>query len=279
MGAPGGTVPWLIESNRSRLHGYIARQVRDGSVVEDLMQDTWLEVWRRMDSFDANQAGFWRFTRIWADFVLRRHRAARVAQRCGACPNTARRECARRNVLRSCSSGGAVAKNPPVPATGTSVDRTLESVGASVELLTRLARCPRPPHEVIVFGFSKLGWKPRDVVLELADVPLNELGVRLEWEYPFVAPAVHRLFAPLRSRLGRPLIETRSDPRTRRLYPALLSRPAGTTTLRAYFPAGPGRVAEAAVVRWGYAVQRSVIAQTVRSGRGELFEWLQTYTA
>ena len=51
------------------------------------------------------------------------------------------------------------------------------------ELIERLGRCPRPPHEVIVFGFSKLEWKLREVVRDLEDPPLEVLAVRLVRKY------------------------------------------------------------------------------------------------
>lgn len=166
-----------------------------------------------------------------------------------------------------------------LPAVLAAPDRRMATRRAWGELLDRLGRSRRPPHEVIVFGFCKLGWKPRDVVCELGDKPLRALAARLERECTFGEAFAVQPFAPLHARLRRPLVDSIRDPRTRRLYADLLARTAGTTTLRDYFPAASERQAEAAVVHWWHSVRRSLVAETLRIGRGDLFEWVQTYAA
>ena len=270
----------LIEANRSRLYAYVLRQVGDSAVADDLAQETWLEVWRRWGTFDASRAEFWRFTRIWADYVLRRHRATSRVERCGACPQARGRECALPGTVARCAND----RRPPldraaIPATVATVDRTMATRGAWRELLERIGSCPRPPHEVIVFTFSKLGWKPREVVRDLADTPLEVLAARVVRECALAELRVGAAFVPLRRKLRRPLVESLSDPRTRRLYRDLLAHQAGATTLRHYFPVASERSAEAAVVHWWHAVRRSLVAETLRVGRGDLFEWIREQAA
>ena len=279
MTPQGEAVGELIATHQQRLYGYFLGRVRDDSVAKDLAQETWMEVWRRADTFDPQLGGFWTFTRIWADLVFKRHgtalgierrrRAAEPGAVAGGEPDT--------------SGDGAVvsgALNGRAAGAGQGgVEHAVQCAAAFTELLCRVARCTRPPHEVIVFGFSKLGWKPADIVGELADVPLGDLAARLEREYAAATavPAVHAAFAPLRNKLGRLLAEVVRDPRTRALCKPLLDRVVETTTLREYFPAAEARGAEAAIVHWWHAVQRSVIAGTVRDGKGDLFEWLHAH--
>lgn len=280
MATTENDVSWLIEANRSRLHAYIRGHVGDSGLADDLAQETWIEVWRRRDTFDADRAGFWRFTRIWADYVLRRHRATSRVERCGACPQARGRECALPGDATRCANS----RRPPVdwtavPAMLATVDRAMATRRAWHELLYRVGRCPRPPHEVIVFAFSKLGWKPREVVRELADTALEVLALRLARECALAGLPVGAPFVSLRRKLEGPLVESLSDPRTRRLYRDLLAHRAGATTLRHYFPVASEQSAEAAVVHWWHAVQRSLVAETLRAGHGDLFEWIRGQAA
>lgn len=67
----GGTegIACLVERHSPQLYRYLLRLVNDGALAEDLLQDTWLRVVERLDSYDAR----WAFP-AWL-FSIARHRA------------------------------------------------------------------------------------------------------------------------------------------------------------------------------------------------------------
>ncbi|MCK6554923.1 sigma-70 family RNA polymerase sigma factor [Candidatus Binatia bacterium] len=272
----GEAVGDLIATHQQRLYGYFLGRVRDDSVARDLAQETWIEVWRRADTFDPHRGGFWTFTRIWADFVFKRHGTALSVERKHRAEERVPVTLGDPDASTNATMVSGTMVGPTVGGSRGGVEHAVQCAAAFAELLSRVARCARPPHEVIVFGFNKLGWKPGDVVSELADLPMGVLAARLEREYAAATavPAVHQAFAPLRNKLSRTLGEVVRDPRTRALCAALLDRVVETTALREYFSAAAVRDPEAAIVHWWHSVQRSVIAETVRDGHGNLFEWL-----
>ncbi|MDA2914317.1 RNA polymerase sigma factor [Acidobacteriia bacterium AH_259_A11_L15] len=53
----GGTdgIAWLVERHSPRVYGYLLRLVKDPALAEDLLQDTWLRVVERLESYDARR--------------------------------------------------------------------------------------------------------------------------------------------------------------------------------------------------------------------------------
>lgn len=267
----------LIEKHQARLFGYMRCRVHADAVAKDLAQDTWVEVWRRIATFDPERGSFWSFTRIWADFVLRRHwaRQAQPSNTPKPLPDDDETHVPGVEPDRPMT---APARDWPVqegaePSPETSVD--LARVLAA--LLARIAGCSRPPHEIIVFGFSRLSWKPSEISDELGGAALSHLEARLEEEYAAASslPATRDLWRPLRDKLEKPLGDSIDDPRTRKLYPALLPRVAGETRLCDYFR--DDTPADELVTRWWDTVKRSVFKDIRSAPGGELREWLESF--
>jgi hypothetical protein len=157
-------------------------------------------------------------------------------------------------------------------------ETALVQARVTTELLRRVLACPRPPHEVVTFGFSKLNWKPREIATELCDVRLFDLAQRLAREYEALvpSPAVREAFRSLHDRLALPLGEVIRDPRVRRSYARLLDRVSGETILRDYLPGD--HPAEESIVWWWGFVQRAVLTDLERSPPADLLEWVRART-
>ena len=246
----------LIEAHQGRLRGFMRCRVRDDVAADDLAQETWVEVLRHIDTFDEAKGTFWAFALIWAKLLVKRYHSAARAE-------PGHEEC---EVL------GADPRSPNPEA-------ALIQARVITELLRRVLACPRPPHEVITFGFSKLKWKPREIVEELCETRLRGLAQRLEAEYTALvpSPAVRQAFRPLHERLSRPLGKLVRDPRVQRSYAGLLERVTGETTLKDYFPAD--HPAEEAIVWWWGFVKRAVLTELETAAHGDLFEWVKTGAA
>src|SRR5262249_54206896 len=155
------------------------------------VQETWVEVLRRIDTFDDSKGSFWAFTLNWTKIVLKRHYSTSVAD-----PAQPDEDSALRADLGSSSP-----------------EKALMLARIITELLRRVLACTRPPHEVIAFGFSKLQWKPQQIREELCDINLRDLALRLEVEYSALvrSPAIRALFRPLHDRLVCTLSELVHD--------------------------------------------------------------------
>lgn len=65
----------LVERHSPRLYRYLVRLVSDPALAEDILQDTWLRVVERLDSYDARQPFL-----AWL-FAVARHRAIDTLRR------------------------------------------------------------------------------------------------------------------------------------------------------------------------------------------------------
>jgi hypothetical protein len=261
----------LIESHQRRLYGFMRVRARDDDLARDLVQDTWSGVLRRIDTFDSTRGSFWTFTKIWADIVLKRHWQGKTTEPVDLDTERA---------IDAGSEGDAIGVDLPAGLPeGLALDDRLHAARTLLDLLGRVTACSRPPHEIIVFGFSKLLWKPSEIVGDLSTHPLKSLAARLEEDYLAAVPipAIHAAFAPLHEKLTRPLGDLIGDPRTRRGNQRLLARIAGDTTLADYYPSDRG--AEAAVTQWWDAVKRAVFNDMRRGAKGSPFSWVHAERA
>ena len=241
----------LVAAHERRLYGFFRARVREDAAASDLAQETWVEVLRHGDTFDAGKGSFWTFTRIWADFVLRRHweRGQKERERIALEPSSEPDE----------GGGPGAGERPdtgrPSPHDSVQLSRLLRMV-----LRCALA-CSRPPNEILVFGFTKLEWKPREITMNLSDEILRTLAARLEREYVALVPdpELASAFSPLREKLELSLSQILSDPRSLRAYDHVPAEPTGSLLLRAYFP--PAANPDAIVTRWWDTVKRSVFRE------------------
>ncbi len=247
------TLDDLVRDHERRLYGFFRARVRDDSAADDLAQETWVEVLRHGETFDPERGTFWTFTRIWADFVLRRHWQSLVRDR----------ERLDRDVEGDDSPPESTV-GAPSPALAS------EDASTVAALLRRILACAlscsRPPNEILAFGFTKLEWKPREITMNLSDSTLRDLTRRLETDYVAVVPdpEIAEAFAPLRAKLEQSLDELLSDPRSKRTYAHVPAGPTGPLALGAYFAPDANR--ESTVTRWWDTVKRTVFRELRASG-------------
>lgn len=249
------TLDDLVRQHERRLFGFFRIRVRDDSVASDLAQETWLEVLGHGETFDPDRGSFWTFTRIWADFVLRRHWQSVGRDR----------ERLDRRAEDEDSPGGALVEARAAASGLASEDAsTLRTVLRKV--LACALSCERPPNEIVAFGFTKLEWKPREITVNLSASTLRDLSQRLERDYVALVPdpEIAASFAPLRAKLERGLDELLSDPRSKRAYAHVPDGPTGPMKLESYF--APGANPESAVTRWWDTVKRTVFRDLRESG-------------
>lgn len=247
----------LVRQHERRLYGFFRVRVGDDSAAGDLAQETWVEVLGHGDTFDPGLGSFWTFTRIWAGFVLRRHWEARGRER-----------------ERERGDGGPSGNDEPYhPDPGERFDARVLAAEDATSLSRALRQivccafaCPRPPNEIIAFGFTKLEWKPREITMNLSDSTLDELASRLERDYVALVPdpEIAAAFEPLRGKLEQSFADLVSDPRSKRAYAHVPDGPTGPIELRAYF--APDANAESTVTRWWDTVKRAVFRQLREQG-------------
>jgi len=258
-----------IAAHHDRLVGWFRARVFDRDLAEELTQRTWSEVLRRIDSFNPEQGSFFTFTKIWAEFVLRRHRSEMAKRR-------------KAEISISTESDDATGLENEISLScaprGIAIDDCLDRGRVFLSLLSLALGCRRLPHEIVAFGFVKLlDWKPARVVHDLSGATLEEAAAFLEREYAREAPSadVERAFAKLRSRLTLTLAECETDPRAKKPFSHLLDRKTGGTILSAYYR--DDATPEMAVVRWWSAVTRAVAEDLVALQEGPLAEWISDF--
>jgi DNA-directed RNA polymerase specialized sigma24 family protein len=263
----------LTVSHHQRLVGWFRARVGDRHTAEDLAQRTWVDVLERIRTFKPERGSFWTFTKIWAQFVLRRHYAeAHRLWPLAAAAEPADGEFDDLPNALPAARGGSSEPSSGVP----NIDEILHASEVLLELLGEVLSCKRLPHEVLVFGYVKLlQWKPARVVAELSESPLDRLAEQLAAEYfHFVPlPQVTAAFTPLRANLARRLRDCDTDPRAKEPFEHLLDRVTGTSCLGDYYP--PAATRQEAVTRWWAAVQRAVQESALRRSTGPLAESLR----
>lgn len=244
----------------------------DHALVDDLVQQTWVQVWQKLDTYDAAVGRFVHFARYWARIMVRRYHDTQLG-RGTEIPLSA--------MQSGGSDDGDISPDEQMDRLSqrdTAGDFQDDPVTADVydELLTLTFATNSPPHQLIAFGFVKAAdWRPRQIAAELSNVPLQELQSQLERTYldqsdlpdERVLPA----FEPLRSRLDLRFDEVVRDATTLATYPALHERIVGETTLADYYTGEP----TADVTQWWYAVKRRVLAEVQRRSTGPLADLLR----
>ncbi|MGO4884612.1 MAG: RNA polymerase sigma factor [Bryobacteraceae bacterium] len=232
--------------------------------AEEALQNAWLRIFSSLEKYDPNRAPFiafcrWHATNAAID-VIRRKR--RMRQEVAAEDLGGRQgfEGDREPLdwLASTQSWEEAA----------SMERFDEEVAPQLreaiysQFLQLAFSLPRPPHELICYGFNKLlEWEPRRIVSDLGPEALKGVLKRLETELEekssLEAGAVEACFEALRQRLRVRLKDLLTDRRTQRRYQALLDRVVAGTLLREYFSSDPA----ADISAWWWGVQRRLVAE------------------
>ena len=246
----------LVRRHESRLYGFLRPRVADDATAEDLAQETWVEVLRHANTFDPEQGTFWTFTRIWADFALRRHWRTRQRERSRAAA-----------APPSIDPEGGELDAGEHPDIGRLTADEAARYGEDLRNVLHCAlSCARPPNEKIAYGFSKLGWTRQEIAMDLTPEILNSLAARLEHDYRAIVPdpGIAEAFAALREALAQCLSELAFDPRSKHAYAHVPDVPTGSLALEAFV--GPDASVESSVSRWCEALKRAVFARLDQEG-------------
>lgn len=215
--------------------------------AEDIIQEFWKSVWQKAKNYDRERGAVSTFFR-----VLSTHAVADFY-----------------------GTGGERIRRKAVTGEVEWWERLLEILrsqpgrfGPELEhlVLTLIFCDSSPPHQAIVFGFVKgLGWKPRKVKSELAQVILDVLEGKLEDEYVAASSldsdSTRAHFEILRKKMAVLVTEVITDPKTRMICEKLLQSRVGETALNQYFTHEPNEISH-----WCDAVKRRVVKELLRRG-------------
>ncbi len=255
------------------VYGAIRVRVASDDDARDVLQETWLQVWQKLPTFDPARGSFQAFAKYWSSVMVLRYYDAMKSRRVG---EVVASELAARYPAIAGEEGmagvldhlGARRTEPEEPAIGADVYANLLRVTMS---------SASPPHQLIAFGFSKISaWTPRRITAELSTIPLRDLEARLEHLYleeSQLPPAlVQPCFVPLRARLELPFEAVAESAKTLATYSHLRGQVVGDTTLQDYYTANDPT---GDVTAWWYAVQRRVRAELQRVETGPLSDLLR----
>lgn len=235
------------------IRGFLRARVRNSFDVDDIAQETWITLTKRIDQFDPSRGDFGAFVKYWANITALRwyHDRGRMAQ-------------VTRLFSELTSQGSAVQDVPDIGEIVPSQDISPEEAIARSEQYNNLIwvtfSTASPPHQLLAFAYCKLlEWRPRDVVERLSDAPLRELADRFESAYkrevPYAEEALRRVVLRMHQNLSLPVKEI-SDPATTKLHRSILGKAAADTRFRDYYRVLP----EQNVSHWVYAVRRRALA-------------------
>jgi DNA-directed RNA polymerase specialized sigma24 family protein len=262
------------------LFGFLRIRSRSDDDAREVEQDVRIELWTHLKDYDPARGPFRAFAIHRAGFLLmrfyrgrgRRQRVEVLFSELAQRFDDLSRDGDLGDILDWLATAGAAADDEPAS----------EPVPREA-LLGAVLSAPNPPHELVVFGLSKLvrmeddsavphrrrpavrlahlgRTTPASIVARWSDTPLRDLAMRIEELYvqesELPAPVVRRCFEPLRARMDERVDETvraRDAERAGRGR----ERAIGDTTLRDYYS---GSSPAADISHWWYAVQRRVLA-------------------
>lgn len=238
----------LLARHEKRLAGYIRARVDNDADADDAAQETWTDVWGKIQNYDPVHGNFESFVRSRAQYKIRQVNKRRRQWMSATRHGTDEPENDIAAVIDSLTAA------PPSEAGDRMISRLYYR-----ELVERAFSGANPPHQLIAFGFCKLlEWKPKEVVADLSNTPLRDLAVRLEQEYCEIAQVhpteLEKCFAPLHARMFRKVDEVLTDARSSVTRVALQGQIVGDTVLRNYYGDGP----EGDITRWWDTIRRRV---------------------
>jgi RNA polymerase sigma factor (sigma-70 family) len=248
----------LYQIYHREIRGYLRARCSYAD-VNDLVQETWMQLWNRIPKYDPAKGNFAAFAKYWAGIMLLRYydqrqnrpQVMQLFSELAPEQETFRRdELAEEIVARAGSSLTA------------DVQASLELSETYRAFLFQTFSSGAPPHQLVAFGFCKLlEWTPRTFVNNASNLPLDVLVPLFEGEYRAEAPAlsseIEAALRPLHNALRLPLSEVVLEPSTRLLYAALLERRTGITTPHDYYQDLENP--EPDVSHWIYAVRRRIV--------------------
>ena len=220
--------------------------------IQEIEQETWIEVWKKISTYDSEKASLYRFIRIWADIMIKRNFYKK-----------------NREVLISSLKG-----HLPEEDSQESIEETLDRIFIKTSIVSPeeyLENCEKflkltmsyggPPHQIIVFGFNKLieGWGPKDIVKELSPSGLRDLSQKLAFSYReesrLPGYTVDNCFKPLNEKMSKKVEEVLEDEVSRKTYINLLRLIVGRSILNQYY----GKDPEHNISDWSDKVRKRVL--------------------
>lgn len=232
------------------LIGYIASWVGDPEEAKELAQETWIYAWEKISTYDP-QYCFYTFLRNLANFIVKRYFEKRKRWKdlhilFSEFPD-----------LRTIGDeGGDSPGQEPIPPLPPFPSPDPDDAILLRELLSITFQCCAKPHQLIVFGFKLLEWKPREIVEKLSDERLKELSLELVKDYcssfhsyeKEIAPC----FSPLLEKMERYVREVYTEPEYPEKLRDIMEQKVGSTRLRVYHGDNP----EAFISDWADKVRK-----------------------
>jgi DNA-directed RNA polymerase specialized sigma24 family protein len=241
----------LVTIHKQAVIGAIRARTWHDQNTDDIAQNTWLQVWQKMTTYDPSIGTFLAFAKYYARIMCLRSYDKK-----------------NKHLLHTITVHD-------VPQTVQELDNAMSRLVLYEQALQATFASTSPPHQLLSFALCKLlTLQPEAIVSSVFDIPLRLLAQQFEVAYiKAVAPPLHRVLslqaslAPLHAMMDYPLHDVCFDDRTRQTYPDLLGCIVGETTLRQYYEAAR-KAAEAKgeetptpqakVTHWWHAVTRRV---------------------
>lgn len=267
-----------------QVYGFIRARAYNDADTQELAQQTWLAVWRKLPTYNQARGSFRGFAKYWAGIMLlryyeaycHRHRMEMLfCELVARFPGLPQEEELDEVMARLTAHANRSAEEELLVS-----EEKGDLATAYEELLHLTFNGSSPPHQLLVFGFVKLlAWTPRKIVAELSDILMRDLTERLEIGYVHESQLpkehVRPCFQQLREQMKHPLRNAVTDLKTRKIYTHLLNHLVGTTTLRDYYTGKTVEQHAADVTKWWDAVKRRVWSAVQGLARGPLLDLLQ----
>lgn len=256
----------LYKAYQKAVYGFIRARVRQDADAEDVAQETWIEVWKKLPAYDPAKGSFFTWIRYWAGLKLLRHYKelkdwrrihVLISELRSRYPDLDEEE-----EIADIIDRLTIAEVQP--------DEPEKDAEEYAYILRITFEKGGYPWQLIAFGFNKLidEWKPKRIVAELSDSELQKLGKKLEYDYlaesMLPEEEVRDCFEPLRGQMSRLVgdVLLPGDTVSRENLREILSIHVGDTTLRNYY----GKDPEANISDWSNKVRKRVFREVVQRG-------------
>lgn len=251
----------LFNKYKDRLYGFIRYKCLNDQDADDIAQNVWIQIFEKIKTYNIAYSKFYNFLSFRAVYEILKFYKNNYVKLFVLFSRLMKRfpELEDEKELLD-----LLAKSQTIQ---TSFDHLTIKADIYEELLTITFRSNSPPHQIIVFGFSKLlEWKPQDIVRELSEEQLKNLAGKLEEDYLLItelaSDVVKSCFQPLHRKMKQKLNEVLEDSKTAAIYASLLDRQIGMTRLAEYYTT---KAPEENISQWWYAVVRRIKSQILRT--------------
>lgn len=253
----------LFSRYRAEVNAYIRSRSQRREDAEDISQDTWAEVLKKLAQYDSQRGNFVAFAKNHAHWKMVAYYAELG-------------EWSRVKILAQDLFRNQLPFEEKSDATeflrrAKDSSPTPEEMSEKAELFDRFLRVAFSssiaPHQLISFGFARLlEWRPREIVAELSEQFLENLEARLEDDYSQVLLGrktyLRERLSPLREKMDCKVDDVIEDPNTRAVYAHLLNRLVGQTMLSDYYTIRGNP--EQNIDEWCWSVKRRILPELLK---------------